>query len=467
MPSADRAYASRPPRSRSPLPPRRRSRSPSLYRNEPYGRTRTPRRLSPVRGDRPRSPPSRRSRSPPYGENRSQDAPLGPRRNLRGPSPDEDVRSFRREGYASYPSNRYPRPLSPSRRADTYHRGSFRHGSPPREGRYPGSTARRRSPSVSRSAASAHTSAPGSDPNSRISSPHVHPDRANVTPFGASSRSPANESLPQRPPSAQDASLPYYERKRFNPDITPQNGRGDDGRTPISGKRDLESGDRSAPRFAGDSDQLNVAHPPGDIPSQPRSYSIPQRHLPTPGGPYGPGPSSSQRRGPSLSLLSAPTGPRGSGLRDHPLGGTPGRRLPPSVPHGPPLGPRSNSIQTGSGSELPQRPSLRPSATMSSFDSRTQKPTNHLAGLSTIVPAGRPIPSPLDIATTKRLSQLDADRERLFEQVAESQKLKRVVAMDWDKLDRESSISDLKSELAEGHLQYITDGESMHTRVIF
>lgn len=39
--------------------------------------------------------------------------------------------------------------------------------------------------------------------------------------------------------------------------------------------------------------------------------------------------------------------------------------------------------------------------------------------------------------------------------------------MDWDKLDRESSIGDLRSELAEGHLQYLTDGESVHAGVSF
>ncbi len=69
--------------------------------------------------------------------------------------------------------------------------------------------------------------------------------------------------------------------------------------------------------------------------------------------------------------------------------------------------------------------------------------------------------------TEKRLSQLDADRGRLFEQFAESQKLKRAGLRDWDKLDRESSICALKSELAEGHLQCITDTEGTLGRALF
>lgn len=69
--------------------------------------------------------------------------------------------------------------------------------------------------------------------------------------------------------------------------------------------------------------------------------------------------------------------------------------------------------------------------------------------------------------TEKRLSQLDADRGRLFEEFAESQKLKRAGLRDWDKLDRESSICALKSELAEGHLQCITDTEGTLGRALF
>jgi hypothetical protein len=67
----------------------------------------------------------------------------------------------------------------------------------------------------------------------------------------------------------------------------------------------------------------------------------------------------------------------------------------------------------------------------------------------------------------KRLAQLEMDKERLFEQIADSQRLKHLVIRDWERLDRESSICALKSELAEGHLLCITDGESMHTSTTF
>lgn len=474
-PSTSRAYPSRPPRSRSPLPTRRRSRSPSFNRHESHGRTYTPRRFSPIRDERARSPP-RRSRSP-YGENRLREAPSGPRKRSRDPpSPRGESRPSRREGYVPHTSNRYPRPVSPSRRGmapEPYPRASFRHGSPVHEGRPLGSTSRRRSRSVSRSAPSAQTSVPGSESTSRRSSPIIHPDRTTITPSGPRGRSPANEPMSHKHlPSAQDSSVSYQGRKHpTSSEGPPQNERWHDERTPASGRRELDPSSRALPRSSVDQqagDLINGGHSTGGIPSQPRSYSSPQRHLPPSGNPHGPTSSSSQRHGSNLSLLSAPTGPRGSGFRDHPLAGTPGRRgTAPAVPHGSPFGPRANPGQGGLGNEVHQHSGVRQGTATPTFDSRAQKPTNHLASLGTVIPGGKLIPSPLDIATAKRLSQLEADRERLFEQAAGSQKLKRLVVMDWDKLDRESSICDLRSELAEGHLQYITGGESIRSGVTF
>jgi hypothetical protein len=72
----------------------------------------------------------------------------------------------------------------------------------------------------------------------------------------------------------------------------------------------------------------------------------------------------------------------------------------------------------------------------------------------------------LDAATEKRLSQLEVDREKLLEQMAEKQRLKRAGLREWDRLDRESSICALKSELAEGHLQRMAD-ESIGGGVLF
>jgi hypothetical protein len=72
----------------------------------------------------------------------------------------------------------------------------------------------------------------------------------------------------------------------------------------------------------------------------------------------------------------------------------------------------------------------------------------------------------LDAATEKRLSQLEIDKEKLLEQMAEKQRLKRAGLREWDRLDRESSICALKSELAEGHLQRMAD-ESIGGGVLF
>ncbi|KGO60410.1 hypothetical protein PEX2_033990 [Penicillium expansum] len=69
----------------------------------------------------------------------------------------------------------------------------------------------------------------------------------------------------------------------------------------------------------------------------------------------------------------------------------------------------------------------------------------------------RSLPSLLDPAVEKRLAQLDVDKEKLLEQIAETQRSKRAELRDWDRLDRESSICALKSELAEGHLQRMAD----------
>lgn len=73
------------------------------------------------------------------------------------------------------------------------------------------------------------------------------------------------------------------------------------------------------------------------------------------------------------------------------------------------------------------------------------------------MPEGRSLPSLLDPAVEKRLAQLDVDKEKLLEQIAETQRSKRAELRDWDRLDRESSICALKSELAEGHLQRMAD----------
>ena len=87
--------------------------------------------------------------------------------------------------------------------------------------------------------------------------------------------------------------------------------------------------------------------------------------------------------------------------------------------------------------------------------------------MSALVPGGKALPSILDPAAERRLVQLEADRERLFEQVMTTQKIKRAGLRDWDRVDRESSICALKSELAEGHLQRMAEESSIAGGVLF
>lgn len=108
----------------------------------------------------------------------------------------------------------------------------------------------------------------------------------------------------------------------------------------------------------------------------------------------------------------------------------------------------------------------RQNSSTSAASSPAPRGPNHLAGLGSVVPGGRALPSPLDAATEKRLSQLEVDREKLLEQMAETQRSKRAGLRNWDRLDRESSICALKSELAEGHLQRMAD-ESIGGGVLF
>jgi hypothetical protein len=67
----------------------------------------------------------------------------------------------------------------------------------------------------------------------------------------------------------------------------------------------------------------------------------------------------------------------------------------------------------------------------------------------------------------KRLSQLESDEDKLIDQVLEKQRSKRVGLKDWDRLERESALNALKSELAEMHLQRMTEGEGFEGATVF
>ncbi|THC94376.1 hypothetical protein EYZ11_006137 [Aspergillus tanneri] len=210
--------------------------------------------------------------------------------------------------------------------------------------------------------------------------------------------------------------------------------------------------------------KLNVACPPGC----PKAASNAVQNESPPSGPsQGPKSLSSQNRGLNISLLSAPTRPRGGPSFKEGIWGPTARRGPSSASSNiPPSGPRSH-LPLGPSTEFHRHAAYRQNSVTTPSYPRTPKYTSYFAGLSSIVPGGKLLSSSMDISVEKRLSQLDADKDRLFEQIADIQTYKRTGVRDWDKFDRESSICALKSELAEGHLQSITECENVHANAVF
>ncbi|KAJ5345536.1 hypothetical protein N7452_003540 [Penicillium brevicompactum] len=205
----------------------------------------------------------------------------------------------------------------------------------------------------------------------------------------------------------------------------------------------------------------------GSVPTQPKNHSAGPVSQP-PSGPYqGPRPPSHQHRAsPNVSMLSAPTRPRRGPSSREPWTGPPSsRRGSAALSHGPPVGPRASfSPPTAGGGGFRQSTPRQPS--VSTPQPSTHRGPNYLAGVSALIPEGKSFSNFLDPAVEKRLCQLETDREKLLEQIAETQRTKRVELRDWDRLDRESAICALKSELAEGHLQRMAD-ESIGGGILF
>ncbi|KAJ5461061.1 uncharacterized protein N7458_002613 [Penicillium daleae] len=314
--------------------------------------------------------------------------------------------------------------------------------------------------SRSRQASPAHVAAvPESSATSRRSSPSIHPDRTGVASVRSHSRSPIRQSPSRRPPPGPGGRSPNRDSYR---------------ETEARGtRRSQDDYTRTSEKEPVDQVQISGGRSPGNIPTQPRNAGV---HQPPPSGP-----SQGQKvaarspnRGPhNLSLLSAPTRPRrGPGSREGPWGGSAmTRRGPPAAPaaHGVvPSGPRASfsSPVSGGGGHY-RHAGARQYSAVSANPPPGPKPPSHLAGLSSITPGGRAFPSTLDPVTEKRLLQLESDREKLLEQVMETQRTKRAGLRDWDRLDRESSICALKSELAEGHLQRMAEESSIGGGVLF
>ncbi|KAJ5889727.1 hypothetical protein N7504_010537 [Penicillium tannophilum] len=294
----------------------------------------------------------------------------------------------------------------------------------------------------SRPVSPVHVARPDSSTTSRRSSPVTGPDRRPAASRKSRSRSPIRSS-PRRPSGLSGAQF-YRDR--------------DSTRHPeaIHSERGPSNADRPESELSEPVQSRSGSH----IPTQPRNTGI--RQSPPSGPSHGPKTIPSQPRGShNTSFLSAPTRPRRGppGSRDGPWPSAPMARRGPSMtaPHPTPSGPRASFTPPVPGGNFRHPGSRQNSTAPVVSSSPVSKPPNHLVGLYTLIPGGRTLPSALDGATEKRLSQLESDQEKLLEQMAESQRLKRAGLRDWDRLDHESSICALKSDLAEGHLQRMAD----------
>ncbi|KAL2802902.1 hypothetical protein BJX63DRAFT_425730 [Aspergillus granulosus] len=480
VPSTSRGYGRA--RSRSPPFRRRASRSPPAYKRDTtqgsYPKPYSSQKFSPRRDVRPRSPlpPSRRPRSP-YGEGRARDISwsqsASTSRHTRDTSPPGRDSGYYRNDRHPPSVGRYMRSGSPSRHgplSDDDQRPTMtsRARSPfysgrkdPAMDRFSGNRRRSQSPNDS---LPKRTSAHGSMPNSRRSSPlHDKAPRANR------SRSPPANYLEHRHSrdqavSIQNSSMSIAKGKLGTPETRRSPAAEQAGAKPTPGQDDISSS-RST-EIPGRTNHTKPLYL-NNIPSQPKAFSNNSHRSPPTDLPHGPKTLPSHPRASNISILSAPTRPRGNpGFKENGWAGTQSRRGPtPTGAQGAPTAPRSTQL-TAPSAESQRARSYRPESA-SGAPVGSQKYSKHLVGLNTIIPGGRPFASELDAAMERRLSQLDADKDRLFEQNTESQKLKRIGLRDWDRLERESSICALKSELAESHLQCITDTDGTLGRAMF
>lgn len=455
-------------RSRSPAGFRR-SRSPSYRQSQ---RARSPLRPRSPRRDRPPSPVrSWRSRSP-YKQRPSYDQPTrGVGDNFRAPY---GPRSPRRERPSS-PRGRRADISSPPRSTfkerDSYGRPPARSRSPYRGGRSPRIDPAQGSRAVSpnKRAPSGYTSALNSGSTSRRSSPPVVNERLRVPSSGGASRSPAQD-VPSRrllnddvakgsslsttvsPSSAEfDKSVhaPNTTAHRGSHEVEDRYERSGRSRSPRSHHGGVVPDDRD--------DGSRDSRPNASRTSQEKSFpSAPSATT-----------SSSQTRSSNVSLLSAPTRPRGvSGYTSRdttwPASSTPRRA--PSTPQAlhapPPTGPRNRYAYSPPAHDLHRAPSYRHSNNTPVSHQRSTK-INHLAALPTVINGGRLLPLTFDFSIEKRLMHLKADEEKLVEQVLEKQLSKRQGLRDWDRLERESALNALRSELAEVHLQRMTEEDGL------
>lgn len=174
---------------------------------------------------------------------------------------------------------------------------------------------------------------------------------------------------------------------------------------------------------------------------------------------------SAHNRPASGVLLSAPTRPRGGPAftgrdsRDHPNSGSPyrGGRLP-RQQHDSRSTP-ADQAPPGPRSFHRALPPFRSNNSSSTTYPRTQRfnttnnTTNHLAVMPVIIPGGEALPSVIDPAAKKRLTELEEGRKKLLELIEEKQEEKRRGLRKWESKKREGRRDGLRSELAEGALE--------------
>ena len=200
---------------------------------------------------------------------------------------------------------------------------------------------------------------------------------------------------------------------------------------------------------------------------------------------------SAHNRPGNISVLTAPTHPRGGGgsgpppRRDSQYSGPnrgrgpPGHYPPPMhsrYPYPPPnmsgsrdrspnsggpgvpTGPRSgHGFNHGQGPPPPYRPPpLHSHNSTSRTYPLTQRFSRHISDLPAVVPGGKVLPSNMEKSVSERLAKLQQEQKRLEQELAEKLEKKRAGVRNWDRLERESARDGLKSELAEQQVRMMS-----------
>ena len=163
--------------------------------------------------------------------------------------------------------------------------------------------------------------------------------------------------------------------------------------------------------------------------------------------------------------MAAPSHPRGGGFNRGGYGrGTDHRNYPSGPPRrssmygGPPTGPRAPvSYPAVAFRGSSNSTSLTYPRTQRFNQPAAPAVSPHLADLPQVVPGGKRRSE--QTVDNTRISKLEDEARKLREAIAEKQAKRRKVTREWEGLERESTHSSLKAELAEGSLRAL-EGEA-------